>query len=193
MLLSTLNSGLGCTPWLAPDLADNNTLVDSCALYELSAMYWQQEPVGFIEAGNHMVVSLINQEENLDKLNAFRLGVGMAAVTSLQNASTTLFCQALGTVGTARFQSWSRFDGVLAPPDPTTATDFMGYLANRFIDTWQTLNCTGLVGFGSPVALEINEDEDAIGEVIVLQNNTIPTSEFEPGGTFFTPSRNVTL
>jgi hypothetical protein len=192
ILVDDLNTVLGCSSYQAPDLADNGTMVEACALDELIALFWQQQPVALVPAGDHMVVSLVNGQENLAKLNAYRRGVGQHPLNSLSEANTTLYCQALGTIAPARLQSWSRFASNLTTPDATIGTNFMSYMYARLIDTWNTLNCTSLLNLPVPVSVANNNQGVAVNGTVVTQTNLIPASAFEAGGEYYNPPRNIT-
>src|SRR5579864_3155130 len=72
-LLTLVDAALGCTPWMAPDLANPGHLVTALPLNELQAAVSQGLPVALVPNADPMV--LVNNQPNLAKLNAYRAGV----------------------------------------------------------------------------------------------------------------------
>ena len=62
-------------------MADPGKKIASLALNELQADALQQRPVALVPAGDPMVT--VNGQFNLNKLNAYRVGVNMNPVLSL--------------------------------------------------------------------------------------------------------------
>jgi len=187
-LLSTLiDPALGCKPWKARDLADPGTFKPALPLDELSAMYFQRQPVALVPAGDPMVLTN-NGQQNLLKLNAFRVGVGQRPVISLDNANTVLYCQALGTVAPERFESWAPFLISGPSPDPAASANLYGFLVNRFINTWgpNGLNCAELLNLPSPIVAIVDAQGITTGGTIVSHTDLIPDTAFKTGGEFST-------
>src|SRR5207249_3314393 len=95
-----LDTALGCTPWMAPDLADPGHNVTALALNELQAAARQVAPQALVPDGDPMV--LVGQAYNLDKLNAYRLGVNQPTVPELSTASTQAYCANLLAIAPPR-------------------------------------------------------------------------------------------
>ncbi|MGZ3629724.1 MAG: hypothetical protein ACXVDN_18950, partial [Ktedonobacteraceae bacterium] len=73
-----IDAALGCTPWMAPDLANPGQMVTALPLNELQAAARQVAPVALVPARDPMV--LVGTKNNLDKLNAYRVGVDQSLV-----------------------------------------------------------------------------------------------------------------
>src|SRR5205085_2929029 len=73
LLAVALDGALGCTPWMAPDLADPGHMTTSLPLNELQAAAHQGAPVALVPSRDPMV--LVNNQTNLTKTNTYRVGV----------------------------------------------------------------------------------------------------------------------
>src|SRR5437588_5801207 len=73
LLAVPLDGALGCTPWMAPDLADPGHMLPALPLNELQAAAHQAPPVALVPAGDPMVLN--NNQPDLNKTNAYRRGV----------------------------------------------------------------------------------------------------------------------
>jgi hypothetical protein len=157
-LLTLVDRALGCTPWMAPNLADPGQQVAALPLNELQAAAKQADPVALVPAGDPMV--LVNNNPNLDKLNAYRIGVDQSTVQDPNTASTRLYCTNLRTIAPQRLRLDSRFTRLQHSPDPAVANTLFTFLAQRFVFTYEAngLNCTQLLNQPDPVKLITNGD-----------------------------------
>ena len=165
-LLTLVDAALGCTPWMVPDLANAGQMATSLALNELQAAAFQAAPIGLVPKGDPMV--LVNNGANLDKLNAYRVGVDQQAAQNLNAASTRLYCQNLLDIAPTRLQLDSRFTKQAAPPDPAVANTLFTFLAQRFVTTFENngLNCTQLLGVPDPITVKTAGNGVAIDATI---------------------------
>jgi hypothetical protein len=154
-----IDGALGCRAWTAPDLADPGQMVPALPLNELQAAARQGAPVALIPAGDPMV--LVNGQRNLNKLNAYRVGVNQLAVQDTQTASTKTYCTDLLNVGVKRIFLDAPFTRLSPSPDPAAANTLFTFLAQRFNVTWGAadgLNCQGILGKKSPIKLKLDDD-----------------------------------
>lgn len=175
-LLTVVDSALGCTPWMAPDLADPGHMVTALPLNELQAAAHQPAPVALVPAGDPMV--LVNNQPNLNKLNAYRVGVDQPAARNLRAASTRLYCENLLAIAPTRLQLDARFTKAFPPIDPAVANTLFTFLAQRFVFTFEAngLNCTKLLGVPDPVSVKTDENGVAIDATI---NGTTISTPFD--------------
>jgi len=68
LLAIALDGALGCTPWMAPDLADPGKMTTALPLDELQAAAHQANPVALVPARDPMVLN--NNNRDLNKTNA---------------------------------------------------------------------------------------------------------------------------
>ncbi len=153
LLSNIVDPALGCTPWKAPDLVDNNYLVPALPLDELQAAAQQQAPMALVPLGDPM--TLINAATSLTKTNLYRIGVDQKPAATAADASTTTYCQNLVKVGLPRLQGDMALFKKQASPDPATADSLFTFLANRLNGTFSAdgLNCIGLLNIANPVTL----------------------------------------
>jgi hypothetical protein len=160
-----IDPALGCKPWQVPDVVNNNTPVATYGTDELQAAHEQRAPVALVPAGDPMV--LANNNPSLQKLNLYRAGAGQP-FTTLNNASTTTYCQNLVNVALPRLQlDMPIFQNQPSPDGGATANTLFGFLANRLNATFSAngLNCVGLLNIQNPITLTT----DANGVTMVAQ------------------------
>ncbi len=152
-LLTLVDAALGCSPYEAPDLADNGNPVPALPLNELQAAAFQGAPSALVPANDPFV--LVNGQPNLEQLNAYRLGVDQQPAAFLADASTTAYCRNLLQIAPARLALDKPFTQVKPSADPAVASNLFAFLAQRFVFTFenQGLNCTGLLKVSDPVNL----------------------------------------
>jgi len=152
-LLTLVDAAIGCTPYEAPDLADNGTPVPALPLNELQAAAFQGAPSALVPATDPFV--LVKGQPNLQQLNAYRLGVDQQPAASLADASTTAYCSNLLQIAPARLALDKPFTQAKPSADPAVASTLFAFLAQRFVFTFenQGLNCTGVLKVTDPVTL----------------------------------------
>ncbi|MBO0792241.1 MAG: hypothetical protein J2P36_15020 [Ktedonobacteraceae bacterium] len=166
-----IDGALGCTPWMAPNLADPAQMLPALPLNELQAAAHQGQPVALVPAGDPMV--LVDGKLNLDKLNAYRAGVNMAPVNSFRQADTRTYCTQMLTIAPKRFQLDEQLTRARPSPDPATGNNLFTFLAARFNDAVgpDNLNCEKLVNQKSPITITTDENGVAIDAKINLGGN----------------------
>jgi hypothetical protein len=171
-----VDHALGCTAWMAPDLADasGTQMLPALPLNELQASAQQKPPVALVPALDPMV--LVNNHTSLRKLNAYRMGVGQPTVASLQDASTKTYCRNLLNTGLPRIAADKQFTNAAASPFPALASTLFNFLAMRFQATFSAtpgfLKCTRLLHVHNPVTLQT----DGAGVVVGATINVKPAS-----------------
>lgn len=154
-LLTLVDAAIGCTPYEAPDLADNGNPVPALPLNELQAAASQAAPSALVPANDPFV--LVKGQPNLQQLNTYRLGVDQQPAASLADASTTAYCSNLLQIAPARLALDMPFTKAKPSPDPAVASNLFAFLAQRFVFTFenQGLNCTGLLNVTDPITLTV--------------------------------------
>jgi hypothetical protein len=180
LLAVALDGALGCTPWMAPDLADPGHSLPALPLNELQAAAYQASPVALVPAGDPMVLN--NGQPDLNKVNAYRRGVDQVPARSLKNADTTAYCQNLMNIAPARFKLDQQFTQVSPSPDPGAANSLFTFLAQRFVTTYQELNCQALLNRPDPVSVTTDANGVAIDATITV-----------PGGDSGAPAINCSV
>jgi hypothetical protein len=188
-LLTLVDSALGCTPWMAPDLSDPGQMLPALPLNELQAAAQQAPPVALVPGGDPMV--LINNQLDLHKLNAYRRGVDQTRVSTLAAASTTTYCKQLLAIGPARIQLDMQFTQGRPSPDPTVADSLSTFLAQRFVFTYGVdgLNCAGLLNVPDPIAVTTDGNGVAVSATFNAGNtNAQNQNTNSASGTNTTPT-----
>ncbi len=166
LLDSFIDAALGCTPWMAPDLADPGKMVPAQPLNELQAAAHQANPVALVPGHDPMVV--VNNTSNMNKINAYRAGVDQPLAQNLQAASTHLYCTNLLAIAPSRMQLNARLTKIIPSPDPAVANTLFTFLAQRFVTTFEKngLNCKKLLGLPDPIKVKTDGDGVAIDATI---------------------------
>ncbi len=179
LLAVGIDAALGCTPWMASDLADPGQLATALPLNELQAAAQQAVPVALVPNRDPMVV--VNNEPNLDKVNAYRIGVDQPTVQNLDAAATFLYCANLFAIAPQRILLDAPQTQIRPSPDPAVANSLFTFLAQRFVFTFEAngLNCIKVLGQPDPVAVQLDGNGVAIAATIngvTINNNTIDCS-----------------
>ncbi|HLX58392.1 MAG TPA: hypothetical protein VKR83_15345, partial [Ktedonobacteraceae bacterium] len=144
LLAIALDGALGCTPWMAPDLANPGQMTTALPLDELQAAADQAQPVALVPAGDPMVLD--NGNININKVNAYRAGVDQLPVQAgTQNSANTRdYCSNLLAIAPPRLQLDASFTSAGSSPVPAAANNLFTFLAQRFVFSFgpNGLNCT---------------------------------------------------
>ncbi len=148
-----LDPVLGCTAWAVNDLVNPGIMTPTMATDELQAAAFQGAPVALVPSGDEM--TLINNQPNLAKVTAYRIGVDQTPATAA-NANTTTYCKNLMTGALPQLQgNMALFQGNPSPDGGATANSLFTFLANRLNATLGAggLNCVGLLNVQNPITL----------------------------------------
>src|SRR6266704_2254398 len=140
-LLTLVDAAIGCTPWMAPDLANPGHMVTALPLNELQAAISQGMPVALVPNADPMV--LVNNQPDLAKLNAYRAGVDQPFSPDAQTSRTRTFCQHLLHIAPGRLLLDEPLTRQAPSADPAVANSLFTFLAQRFVTTYEAngLNC----------------------------------------------------
>ena len=152
LLTTFVDPALGCTPWTAPNLADNNAQVSALALDEIMANADQAAPIALIPLTDPMTLNGNNQ--SLSKTNLYRAGVDMAPAANVHDASGTTYCQNFLTTGLPRLALDMPLTINATTPDAGAANSLFTFLAMRYNQSYVNLNCQALINQPNPVAVQ---------------------------------------
>ena len=174
-LLTLVDAAIGCTPWLAPDLANPGHMVPALPLNELQAAAEQAMPVALVPNADPMVV--VNGNPDLMKLNAYRVGVDQPFSPDSQASSTRDFCQNLLTIAPKRLSLDEPFTKQAPPADPAVANSLFNFLAGRFVTTYEAngLNCLKRLNQPDPVTVKTDANGVAIEATIAVPGAQSPS------------------
>ncbi|HEX6556611.1 MAG TPA: hypothetical protein VF026_27870 [Ktedonobacteraceae bacterium] len=176
LLAVAMDGALGCTPWMAPDLANPGHMLPALPLNELQAARQQAPPIARVPANDPMV--LTNNQPDINKLNAYRRGVDQSPVSTLVAASTTTYCRHLLAIGPARIQLDMQLTQGRPSPDPAVANSLFTFLAQRFVASYGAngLNCIGLLNKPDPITVTTDANGVAISAIINTDAAARPTA-----------------
>lgn len=168
LLDAFIDQAIGCTPWMAPDLADPGHMVPAQPLNELQASMYQAQPVALVPNNDPMV--LINGKPNLSKLDAYRLGVDQPWIWDQAQASTRTYCANLRGIGAQRLLLDAPFTLKAPSLDPNAANSLFTFLAQRFMTSYGSaapgLNCEALLHQPDPVQVKTDQNGVAVSATI---------------------------
>jgi hypothetical protein len=171
LLAIALDGALGCTPWMAPDLADPGKMTTALPLDELQAAAHQANPIALVPARDPMVL-VNNTMRNLNKVNAYRVGVDQQPAQNLGDASTTTYCKNLRAIGPQRIKLDAGLTQGAASPVPAVGNSLFTFLAQRFVTSYgpNGLNCMKLLGRADPITVTTDANGVAIAATINATN-----------------------
>ena len=176
LLAVAMDGALGCTPWMAPDLANPGHMLPALPLNELQAARQQAPPIARVPVNDPMV--LTNNQPDINKLNAYRRGVDQSPVSTLVAASTTTYCRHLLAIGPARIQLDMQLTQGRPSPDPAVANSLFTFLAQRFVASYGAngLNCVGLLNKPDPITVTTDANGVATSTTLTTGAAVTPTN-----------------
>ena len=173
-----LDPAFGCTPFTAPDLANNNAPATSQALDELLAAANMPRVAALVPENDEMT---LDANGNLDpaKTNLYRAEVGQAPISAQNNRidSPAAYCQNMVNIQTPFLAA---NQAVLANgPTPVAAVgeNLLTFMANRLLMSFQNLGCQNF-GLTNPVTVVL----DGAGAAMSATFNTTPQAAASTGG-----------
>ena len=167
-----IDGALGCTPWMAADLADPGHIVPALPLNELQAAAHQGAPVALVPDGDPMV--LVNGQPNLRKVMAYRAGVDQLVRLSrfmeqnFFNSNTRIYCKHLRAISPTRMLLDAPLTMGSPSPDPAVANSLLTFLEQRFVTSYEAngLNCIQLLNQPDPITVTTDANGVAVDGTI---------------------------
>ena len=177
LLANILDKSLGCTPWMAADLADPGAVVPALPLNELQAAYHQSAPVALVPNRDPMVVT--DNRPDYKKLDAYRVGVDQPTTGFGTSANTAVYCAYLRMIAPNRLLLDMPFTFASPSPDPAVANSLLTFLEQRYVTSYEAngLNCIGLLKQQDPITVTKNADGVAVNGRI----NGVPNGDHRHG------------
>ena len=163
---------LGCTPFMAPDLANNNTPATSQALDELLAAAPRNAPrVPALVPENDPMV--LDANGNLDpaKTNLYRAEVGQPAISRQNDRwdSPANYCQNMINIQGPFLAANQAVFAAGPSPVPDVGNNLFTFLANRLLQSFDNLGCKNF-GLTNPIQVVTDGNGAATSATI----NTTP-------------------
>lgn len=150
-----VDPALGCSQWLAPDLADRGALVPALPLDELQAAQYAGRdgggPAALVPVNDPMAVS--QGVPDIGKTNAYRAGVDQPRLPA--GLPPAGYCRALETIQGRRLQQDVNLLIGRPSPVPAMASNLFTFLASRLAQSFANLGC-GNYGLVNDVTVSVN-------------------------------------
>jgi hypothetical protein len=164
---------LGCRPYRAPDLANNDMPTTSQALDELLAAANQPKSAALIPENDEMVLDA-NTTFDAAKTDLYREEVGQAPVDAATNraSSPAMYCQHMIDIQTPFLAANQALLAQGQPPVAGVGNNLLTFLANRLNMSFTNLACQDF-GLTNPVTVTLNGQGVAIAATF---NTTMQTA-----------------
>jgi hypothetical protein len=170
LIAAFLDPTLGCTPFSAPDLGNNNQPATSQALDELSAAKNTLATTALVPENDEMT---LDGQGNTDlaKTNMYRAEVGQPAVSAANNqtSSPAMYCQNMVNIQTPFLAANQTLLATGQTPVPGTGNNLLTFMANRLSMSFTNLGCQNF-GLTDPVTVTL--DGNGVG-VAATFNTTV--------------------
>jgi hypothetical protein len=153
---------LGCTPFQAPDLANNDMPTSSQAMDELLSEKNEPSPSALVPENDEMVLNGSGQFD-VAKTNLYREEIGQTPVDAADNKSSSpaMFCQNMINIQTPFLQANQTLLATGQSPVTGTGDNLLTFLANRLNMSFTNLGCQNF-GLTNPVTVTLNGNGAAV-------------------------------
>jgi hypothetical protein len=147
---------LGCRPFMAPDLANNDMPTTSQALDELLAAANQPQNAALVPENDEMVLDA-NTTFDAAKTDAYREELGQAPIDAATNraSSPAMYCQNMIDIQTPFLAANQALLAQGQPPVAGVGNNLLTFLANRLNMSFTNLACQDF-GLTNPVTVTLN-------------------------------------
>jgi hypothetical protein len=142
MLDQFLDPVLGCTPFRAPDLANNDQPTTSQALDEILADAYQPKIAALVPENDEMVLNG-NGQFDAAKTNLYREQVGQAPVGNQTNktSSPAMYCQNLVNIQTPFLAANAKLLATGQSPATAVGDNLLTFMASELNTSFTNLAC----------------------------------------------------
>ena len=164
---------LGCTPFMAPDLANNDLPATSQALDELLAARNQPKNAALVPENDEMVLDAANTFDAA-KTDMYREELGQAPINAANSRSSSpaMYCQNMIDIQTPFLAANQTLLAAGQPPVAGVGDNLLTFLANRLNMSFTNLACQNF-GLTNPVTVTLNGQGVAIAATF---NTTMQTA-----------------
>jgi hypothetical protein len=170
---------LGCTPFQAPDLANNSAPTSSQALDELLSAAHQPTIAALVPENDEMVLNS-NGQFDAAKTNLYREEIGQAPVSAKNNktSSPAMFCQNMVDIQAPFLAANQALLSTGSSPVPSVGDNLFTFMANRLGMSFDNLSCDTF-GLKNPVTVTL----DGSGAATAATLNTAKQTATNTGAT----------
>src|SRR5580700_6066167 len=178
LLDAFLDPTLGCTPFQAPDLANNNTPTSSQALDELLSAAHEPTPAALVPENDEMVLN--NAQFDAQKDDLYRAEIGEPPISAQNNltSSPANYCQNMVNIQTPFLAANQVLLATGQSPVTAIGNNLLTFLANRLSMSFTNLACQNF-GLTNPVTVTLNGQ----GVAVAATFNTTPQTAINTTGT----------
>jgi hypothetical protein len=179
LLDAFLDPVFGCTPFQAPDLANNDQPTSSQALDELLSASNPQRQVALVPENDEMVLNGAGQVDQA-KTDMYRAEVGQAPVDAQTNqaSSPAMYCQNMINIQTPFLAANQAVLATGQSPVTAVGNNLFTFMANRLSMSFTNLACQNF-GLTDPVTVTL----DGNGVAIAATFNTTQQKATSTGAT----------
>jgi hypothetical protein len=165
-----LDPAFGCTPFTAPDLANNGAPATSQALDEIQAARSQPRTVALVPENDEMVLDA-NGQLDPAKTNLYRAELGQPPISRITEATSSPanYCQNMVNIQTPFLAANQALLANGPSPVPTVGENLLTFMANRLNMSFTNLGCQNF-GLTNPVTVVL----DGAGAAMSATFNTTP-------------------
>jgi hypothetical protein len=157
-----MDPALGCTPFQAPDLANNGQLTSSQALDELLSEKNEPAVPALVPENDEMVLSG-NGQLDPAKTNLYRAELGQPPVNWANDRydSPAMYCQNMVNIQTAFLAANQAALSAGPSPVPGVGNNLFTFMANRLSMSFANLGCQNF-GLTDPVTVTLDGNGAAV-------------------------------
>ena len=144
-----VNPAIGCNSFTAPNLIDNNIQQSSVALNEIQADLTPITKTTALVPPFSPFVLDNNNGQSVLKTNLYRDGVNQPNILIVDNNDNINYCNQLANIAPNFFIKHKIAFLNTKSPAEDLANNLFNFLALRFENSWQELNCKKLIGIPS--------------------------------------------
>ena len=184
-----LDPTLGCTPFSAPELDNNNQPGTSQALNELLSAKNQLAITALVPENDEMTLDG-NGNFDATKTNMYRSEVGQAPISAQndQQDSPAMYCQNMVNIQTPFLAANQTLLATGMTPVAGTGNNLLTFMANRLSMSFTNLNCQNF-GLTNPVTVTLDGNGAAVAATF---NTTVQTATNTTGTGTATPTASPT-
>jgi hypothetical protein len=173
---------LGCTPFQAPDLANNGAMTSSQALDELLAEKNTPTPAALVPENDEMTLNG-NGQFSVFKTNLYRAELGQPPISAANNAadSPANYCQNMVNIQSAFLAANQATLSTGPSPVPGVGNNLFTFMANRLFMSFTNLGCQNF-GLTNPVTVTVDGNGAATAATFstTVQTATAPAGAATP-------------
>jgi hypothetical protein len=166
---------LGCTPFQAPDLANNDVLTSSWAMDEILSGAYQPKLAALVPENEAMVRS--GDELDAAKTNVYREELGQAPIGNQDSKASDpeMYCQNIVDIQTPFLAANAKLLGTGQSPVTAVGDSLLTFMANELNASFTNLGCQHF-GLTNPVTLSRNGAGVAVAATFNTSVQTATTS-----------------